>query len=130
MALVQTYIFDQDKFIIMPGIFYLLLCLRIGIIHEMVGWDENDVLIKALPRVTWCSIVFNAICDYVLMDKEGIHQITVGHKILQLEERYLMSIKITEWEYLNSGDSYLILWAVRMEWIFNTTPCDWFNIQQ
>ena len=114
----------------MSGIFSLLLFLRMGIINGMVGWYTNDVLIKVLLKFNLSSIVNRAICDYVLMDKEGIHQITVGHKILQLEERYLMSIKITEWEYLNRGDSYLILWAVRMEWIFNTTPCDWFNIQQ
>ena len=61
----------------------------------MVGWDENDVLIKALPRVTWCSIVFNAICDYVLMDKGGINQGNFRHKMMRLVERDWMNLKIT-----------------------------------
>ena len=94
MALVQTYIFDQDKFIIIPGIFFLLLFLRMRIINGIVGWDENYVLIKELLKVTRGSIVISTICDYVLMDQGGVYQGTVEHRIMNLVWRYWFNLKI------------------------------------
>ena len=73
MVLVQTYIFDQGKFIIMLGRFSILLFLRIRIIHWIVGWDANDVIIKTSLKFTQYSIVISAICDYMLIDKGGIY---------------------------------------------------------
>ena len=67
MVLVKTYIFDRDKFIILSGRISLLLFLRMKKIHGMVGWDENGVLINALLKVTWASIVIITIRYYVLM---------------------------------------------------------------
>ena len=126
MVLVQTYIFDKDNFLIMPGIFSLSLFLSMVILHGMVGLDANHKLIKSLLKVTRSYIVISTIFDYVLIDQGCIYQGTVGHKIMRLVWRDWIDLKITGGGFLNREYLCLTLWAVGMGWVCNETPCYWF----